>query len=270
MLTPLLALSVGFSAPISKLPALSNSKLLTLRGGGGVPTDVLYNTVLGTCGLVACQSWLTPKATMEMYGVANMAPAETVFLRSLAGINAVAVVTMIAAKSDVDSAILSCWIAWILASAANLPGLESIGTPSGPVIATIGVFAAVAGLTAAGIISADVSGYILATLLIAVSALEIVSPQMIVDAFGLPDPSPLVKSLFENFSFSKVGIGMFLMVSKFTGKTGLGLASLAGVTAVNSIKTLARADSVGLAKPGLIVWSVLQSIIAAIAFINEK
>ena len=69
---------------------------------------------------------------------------------------------------------------------------------------------------------------------------------------------------------SQIALGLFLVVSKLTGKTGLGLATLAGCTALNCIKTIARADSVGLAKPGLIVWTVLQSAVAALAYINEK
>lgn len=111
---------------------------------------------------------------------------------------------MIAAKADVDKAILVCWTAWILACTANTPLLEAIGSPTGPVIGTIGVFAAVAGLAAKGIISTDVSFYILATLLVGLSAFEIVSPKTIFEGYGLPSPSPLVMSLFENFSFTKV------------------------------------------------------------------
>ena len=90
----LLALSAGFSAPhsTSKLPALSNSKLLALRGGG-ISTEALYNTVIGINGVTAFQGWLAPKKTMEMYGVADMAPAESVFLRTLSGMNFVSVVS---------------------------------------------------------------------------------------------------------------------------------------------------------------------------------
>lgn len=261
--------AVGFSATQSKLPALPNSKLLALRGGS-ISTDALYDAVIGINGIVAFQGWLAPKKTIEMYGVSDLSPAETVFLRTLSGIQLASAATMIAAKADVDKAILVCWTAWILASSANVPLLETISTPKGPVIVTIGVFAAVAGLTAAGVISTDVSGYILAALLIPLSILEILQPQAIFDGYGLPTPSPLVKSLFENFSFTKLALGLFLVVSKLTGKTGLGLAALAGCTGLNCIKTITRADSVGLAKPGLIVWTVLQSAIAALAYMNEK
>ena len=60
------------------------------------------------------------------------------------------------------------------------------------------------------------------------------------------------------------------MVSKLTGKTGLGLATFASCTALNCIKTIYRADSVGLGKPGLMVWAVMQSAIAILSYINEK
>ena len=66
MLAPLVAIAVGFSAPQSKLsaPALADSKLLALRGGG-VSTDALYNTVIGITGVTGIQGWLAPKKTME-------------------------------------------------------------------------------------------------------------------------------------------------------------------------------------------------------------
>ena len=111
---------------------------------------------------------------------------------------------MIAAKADVDKAILVCWTAWILSCAANTPLIEALGSPTGPVIATTGLFAAIAALAAKGIISMDVAGYILVAFLIPLSVFEIISPKAIFDGYGLPSPSPLVKSLFENFSFTKV------------------------------------------------------------------
>ena len=89
----LLALSAGFTAPQSELPALSNSKLLALRGGG-ISTEALYNTVIGINGITAFQGWLAPKKTMEMYGVADMSPAESVFLRTLSGMNLVSTVSL--------------------------------------------------------------------------------------------------------------------------------------------------------------------------------
>jgi hypothetical protein len=271
MLAPLLALSLGFSSPQSKLPApaLPDSKLLALRGGG-ISTDALYNTVIGITAAVGFQGWLAPKKTMEMYGVADMSTTESVFLRTLSSENVAAAVTLIAVKTDVEKAVLVGWIAWILACTANVPLFETINTPSGPVIATIGVFSAVAGLAATGIISMDVAGYILLAGLVPMSILETISPQAIFDSYGLPKPSPLVKSLFENFSFTKLALGACLLVTKMTGKAGLGLAALAAVNAVNCLKTLTRADEVGLAKPGLIVWTVFQSAVAAMAYLNDK
>jgi hypothetical protein len=271
MLAPLVALAVGFSAPQSKLPApaLADSKLLALRGGG-ISTDALYNTVIGITGAVGFQGWLAPKKTIEMYGVADMSTTESVFLRTLSSMNVATAVTLIAAKTDVEKAFLVGWIAWILASTANVPMFDAIGTPSGPVIVTIGVFSAVAGLAATGTISMDVAGYILLAGLVPMSIFEAISPKAIFDGYGLPQPSPLVKSLFENFSFTKLALGSCLLVTKLTGKPGLGLAAFASVSAVNCIKTLTRADDVGLAKPGLIVWTVFMSAVAAMAYLNEK
>jgi len=271
MLAPLVALAVSFSAPQSKLsaPVLPDIKLLALRGGG-ISTDALYNTVIGITGVTGIQGWLAPKKTMEMYGVADMSVAESVFLRTLSSMNVAAAVTLIAAKTDAEKAILVGWIAWTLASVANTPLFDAMNTPTGPVIATIGVFSAITGLAAAGVMSMNVAGNILFAGLIGMSILESINPKAIFDSYGLPTPSPLVKSLFENFSFTKLALGACLLVTKLTGKPGLGLAALAVVNAVNCLKTLTRADEVGLAKPGLIVWTVFQGVVAVMAYMNEK
>lgn len=80
MLAPLITLSVlGFSAP--------ESKLLALRGG--VSTDVLYNSMAALNLGVGIQGWLSPKATMEMYGPKDISELESFCLRSLSNFNIV-------------------------------------------------------------------------------------------------------------------------------------------------------------------------------------
>ena len=106
-------------------------------------------------------------------------------------------------------------------------------------------------------------------MLVPVSIAEIIAPQQVLDTFSMPQPSPLAKSLFENFSFTKLCTGLFLVTTKLTGNRGLGLAAGAAGSVANCVKTLTRADAVGLKKPGLIVWTVVQSAVALLAFKNE-
>merc|ERR1712070_1285893 len=90
------------------------------------------------------------------------------------------------------------------------------------------------------------------------------------ESFGWTDASPLTKSLMENFSFTKASTGLFLLISKLTGKRGLGLAAAAASNTCNCVVTFTRADKVGLKQGGLLVWSALSSAIALLAFRNEK
>ena len=53
------------------------------------------------------------------------------------------------------------------------------------------------------------------------------------------------------------------------GNRGLGLAAGAAGSVANCVKTLTRADAVGLQKPGLLAWTVVQSAVALLAFKNE-
>ena len=67
---------------------------------------------------------------------------------------------------------------------------------------------------------------------------------------------------------AQLALGACLLVTKLTGKPGLGLAALGAVNAVNCLKTVTRADEIGLAKPGLLVWTVFQAVVAAMAYMN--
>lgn len=181
----------------------------------------------------------------------------------------VAQITMLAASTDIKSAVSICLLGWGLATAANVPLLEKLDVPKGPVVGSALTFLLLGELTRQGKLSAGIAGKILAALLIPVSLLEIASPKTILDSFKLPEASPLAMSLFENFSWTKLSTGMLLLVGSMTGKLGLGLAAYTATSAVNCIKTLLRADACGLEKPGLIVWTILQSAVALLAYRNE-
>ena len=68
---------------------------------------------------------------------------------------------------------------------------------------------------------------------------------------------------------AQLATGLLLLTSKTTGKKSLGLAAAAGATLANCVKTITRADKVGLKKPGLAVWAVLQGAIALLALKNK-
>lgn len=171
--------------------------------------------------------------------------------------------------ADESKAVSACLTGWALSTATNVPLLETCSAPKGPLIGTVAFLGGLGELTRQGKLSSDVAGYILAALLIPVSLQEIAAPQATLDAFGLPKPSTLTKSLFENFSFTKMSTGLFLLVGKLTGKRGLGLAASAGGQLLNTVKTITRADDVGLNKPALCVWSGIQAMVALLAYKNE-
>jgi hypothetical protein len=272
MIAQMLALSaVGFTVPNSAGQAARPDKLLALRGGG-VSTDVLYNTIIGLNVMVGLQGWLTPKTTMEMYGPKEISESETAFLRVLSGLNLVAGVTMISASTDIDKAASVALTGWALSTAANVPLLEKLGAPKGPLVGTVTVLGVLGELARQGKISGDLAHKIVAAFLIPVSILEITpkGQEAVLDQFGMPKASPLAKSLLSNFSFTKLSVGLFLLVSKMTGKKGLGLVASSASTVVNVAMTAARAPTVGLEKGGLAFWGVMNSAIALLALMNEK
>jgi hypothetical protein len=237
------------------------SNLLSLRGGG-VSNDQLVDAMAGLYIVVGLQGWLAPKKTMEMYGPKELSPNEVSMLRILSSYQVASGITMLA---DSKAAASVGFISWALATCANVPAIEQGGTSAKGAIGFIPVLGALGELTRQGKLDAALSGKILNFMLISAVG-EVIAQQKTLEAFDMPNASPLAKSLFENFSFTKISTGLFLLVSKVTGKRGLGLAAANGATVLNVVKTLARADKVGLQKPGLIFWGVLQSAIAAVAF----
>ena len=71
------------------------------------------------------------------------------------------------------------------------------------------------------------------------------------------------------FLRAQIAIGAFLLTTKTTGNTGLGLSAMAAVLMLNVVLTALKPDT-GVAKPGLAVWAVLQAVIGTLAYLNEK
>lgn len=242
-----------------------DSKLLALRGGMNIDNDLLINLNAALFLLIGLQGWLAPKKTIESYGASSVSDEESTFVRLLSSFNIASGVTLLADESAMASV---CALAWAFATTANMAIVPKETVP--PTVGFIAVLGALGELTRQGKIDAGIATNVLSVLLIPLSLLEILKPSMIFEGFKMPNPSPLSKSIFENFSFSKVTTGLFLLVSKRTGNRGLGLAAGAAVSTLNTIKTATRADKVGLKKPGLIIWTAVQSAIAIFAYMNSK
>lgn len=270
--------ALGFNAD-SKLPALRaktlvndklflvpESKLLALRGGGVVSNDVLIKSLASLFIVTGLQGWVAPKATMASYGVAEMSDHEGTYLRLLSGINFVAGATMLASE---ETAASLCLIMWALSTTANIPLLEAFDAPKPAIAGFAAVFGGLGLLGKLGVLSADIVTYIAAFFLIPVSIPEIINPQTTFDMFNMPSASPLVKSLFGNFSWIKVCIGLFLLVRKLTGKAGFALAAAMVGNLANLAQTLVGADKAGLGKLGLIVWAVICSVVGGLGLAND-
>lgn len=268
--------SVAVSAPKSNLPALDTRKsnLLALRGGGVVSTEVLYNIEAGMLMLTGFQGLLVPVNTLEMYGVKAAADAESAWVRVLSGMNLVAAVTLIAAQTGLDTAVTTFAIAWALAITYNVAILEKWGADKGQLIGFIVTLGAVGELSRRGIMPASWAFNIMVPFFLFTGfMIDRLMPQQIMAQF-VPDMSglastPLVKSLFLNFSFTKLALGLFLLTTKLTGNTGLGLAAMCAGFLVNIAIVLSGPDYAG-DKAGLAFWAVLQATLGGLAFMNEK
>ena len=73
-----------------------------------------------------------------------------------------------------------------------------------------------------------------------------------------------------NFDMTKLAVGLFLLTTKITGKTGLGLAAMSATILANVILTALKAEDTGVEKGGLIFWGVVQAAIGTLAYLNEK
>lgn len=67
----------------------------------------------------------------------------------------------------------------------------------------------------------------------------------------------------------QLALGLFLLTTKLTGNTGLGLAALCAGFLVNIAMLLCAPDYAG-DKSGLAFWAVLQATLGGLAFMNEK
>jgi hypothetical protein len=118
-------------------------------------------------------------------------------------------VTLIAAQTGLDTAVTTFAIAWALAITYNVAILEKWGADKGQLIGFIVTLGAVGELSRRGIMPASWAFNIMVPFFLFTGfMIDRLMPQQIMAQF-VPDMSgaastPLVKSLFLNFSFTKV------------------------------------------------------------------
>ena len=71
-------------------------------------------------------------------------------------------------------------------------------------------------------------------------------------------------------TFIAFNTGLFLLISKRTGKRGLGLAAATASNTLNVIATMRRSDEIGVKKAGLMFWAVVSGAFSLLALKNEK
>lgn len=272
------------AAPVS-LPARTTSALALRSGGfgkptksalalrgGGVTNDQLSNTLAGVLIASGLQGWYAPKEQMKMYAPAvKLSDEEVFFLRALQGLNVVQGLTMMAAaESGLSAATIVCLFGQAMSTTANIGLLEKLEVKTGPIVGCIALFGTLGELARRGVITSDLASNINNIMLLA-SVGEILKPEPIIKAFlGKREPSALSKSLLQNFSWTKFNTGLFLLISKRTGKRGLGLAAATASNTVNVIATMRRSDEIGVKKAGLIFWAVVSGAFSLLALKNEK
>ena len=174
-------------------------------------------------------------------------------------------VALMVGKTDIDKAMIALLYSHAIACLGNIPIIEHLKVAKEPVLATIAFMAIIAELGRQGIIPADAMAYVTSAFYILPSLLEVFSPETTFESFGFA-LSPLGKLLGGNFGAIKVSAGVFLLVTKLTGKVELGLAAAAAVGVLNCFKVAASADETGIEKPGIIFWALIQSVIAILAY----
>ena len=201
---------------------------------------------------------------------------------------------MIAAESDIDQAASVCWLAWAISTFANVPVFEKLSPDKGAIAACGALFGLIGELSRRGKMDAGLSANILNSMLVGVSAVEVFFPKKVFEGFGMGEPTPVSKRLFENFDLVKVcaalttlarwpcmarqwpnhcaqmSTGLFMLTTKMTGKRGLGLAACTACNVVNCIKAIIDADTIGLKKPALGAWAAVSAVVGLLAFKNEK
>lgn len=252
--------ALAFQAP--------DSKLLALRGGAS--TDSLATVMSGLSIATGIFAFAAPKTNLAGYGMDESLFTKDVEaqMRLLAAGQIVNGATLIAAETDMEKAVNTALTGSAIMLLANIPGFQSMGAPTAPIAAWVVILTAVGKMAREGKISADTAAKFGAYFQILTSAQEILMPDLTWKAYKIPKPSKMGVTLFNGFVWNKLGNGLFLLLGKEKGKS-IGLAASCATAAINCFKMLPSAEEAGFEKQGPLVWGLVQTAIAAMAFKNS-
>lgn len=261
MATPIIIAAMSFTAD-------PNSKLLALRGGSGISTGALVDTAAAVNIVGGMAAWLAPKGNLESYGVkGEITASDTFFIRLIAGVQLALGAALVAGKTDVDKLALVWLYGHVIACLANIPMLEQLSVPKGPIVACIAAFAVLGELTRLGVVQPGHLTNIVMVVYTLTSLQEILLPQPTLHTF-LPgrQPTPLVKVFFQSFSATKLQAGLFLLLTKLTGKHSSGLVAWASVGVGLCIWNAMQADKLGMQRRMFFGWLSAQAVFALLAY----
>merc|ERR1711924_337319 len=130
----------------------------------------------------------------------------------------------------------------------------------------MGLFVGLSQLTRMGVLEPGILSNIAIVFYAVLSLQEILMPLPTLTSFGFTDPTALTKALFNGYSTVKFQLGAFVLVSKLTGKHGLGLVGSMAAGVFNCIKIVLSSEETGIDKAGPLVWIVVQGAIAVLAY----
>merc|ERR1711988_2007398 len=126
---------------------------------------------------------------------------------------------------------------------ANVPLFERLNVPMGAIFACIFFFAALAELGRQGIIKPSHLTNVVVVLYTSSGIGEgLIVPQPTLASFGFTDLTALTMALFVSYSALKLQLGLFLLISKMTGKQGLGIVASMAVGIANCSMFIMSAD----------------------------
>lgn len=263
MLAPIVLISaLGFNAA-------PNTKLLALRGGA-IGTDALIDAYSALNILTGTSAWVAPKTNLAMYGASDTKDVDVFFMRSVAALQIALGAALIAGKADFNKAALMFVYGHAIQVFAAWPIGEKLNVPGGGLIGSAVMLVALGELTRLGVLSPSQLWNVAIFFYVGVSVAETFMQKATLDAFGITGTTALTKFLFNSYSAVKFQLGLFLLVSKVTGKQGLGLLAALGVGILNCVKAILSARETGFSKSGPLAWIGVQTVIGMLAYMSAS
>lgn len=252
---------------------MTTQQLLQLRGGADnlISTSTLANTLAALMVLSGAGAYISPTGNIAKYAPTAIADdASVAFMRMNAALQVLAGASIIAAQHSLDAAVATSFTGLALVLLAGTPGFEKLGMPKEPLAIWVLAMAVLGELAREGTLSSGLALKIAVGIGAVTSAQEIVYPKLTFDAYKMPPPSAIVKILFDNFVWLKLGMAGFLLAIFKTGKLEMGLVALTGTVLIFIAKVLATGESAaaGIKTEGMAFWGILLAAIGGLAYTN--